>query len=217
VQSLFVSASGLVGTVYGVQVSLVFRPNAGGLADAWRFDAQGCEAGHYRVILTSQDPACPALSPPGGQTLTTYRYLANFYEVPYGGFGTGQLQFAEAASQPAQLGGNTHQIVEIDFDHANATLGPGSTAQTCGCFDRPMCISVGSASYLDAPGSELPFQLGQGFLRWNDPTGVLTGCGTIVDCFPTNGCVPESVCVAPVPALARSWGFVKNVYRAPAR
>jgi hypothetical protein len=210
IQSVFVSETGLANPILAAQVILRFRSLGSGLGDAWRFDVNGCEATHWNTVLASTSSSCPALPFLAPQTISDFSYFTT------GPYGSGKLLFAIASQTPATPASGRNMIVEFDFDQTSGRLGPGSTAQTCGCLDRPMCIEIMSASYLDTQQQEIPFPTGQGFLTWNDP-GNLTYCGATPDCFDTGGCLFDSTCVAPTPAHGASWGSIKGMYRAPAR
>lgn len=209
-QSLFLSESGLSSPVRGFDAQLVFWSPGSGLPDAWRFDTRGCSAVGWNMVLASTSKSCPVIR--GGSPLVSaiFRYATS------GVTGRGTIDFAELFPANANPPAGTGLIVEFDFDHSASTLGPGSTATTCGCYDRPLCIALGTSDYLDADMNPQSLLAGQGYVTWNDPSGTATYCPTGPDLCSPEPCFTDSTCVAVTPAHAASWGSIKGMYRSSA-
>lgn len=210
-QSLFVTETGLSAPVRGFAAQLIFWSPGSGLADSWRFDTQGCGAVGWYTVLASTSKSCPVIRSGFPTSASVFRYVTS------GVTGRGTIDFAEAFMTDATPPAGTGMIVEFDFDHSAATLGPGSTATTCGCYDRPLCISLGTVSWTDAQMDVQYFQAGQSFVTWDDPDNTRTYCPFGPDLCIPDPCVVDSTCVAVTPAHAASWGSVKGMYRAAAR
>jgi hypothetical protein len=206
--TLVVSAQGLQGTVLATQFAIYMHASGGGLPDAWRFDTNGCPSVSWRAQLAGSGRSCPLLEGAGlPNQLSSFRYLSDG-----GSFMRGELRFAEAFNAPAVATAPDYVLAKIVFDLSAATLG-GTSADSCGCLGRPICFAIFDASYLDSQGAEQPFDSRFSDVTWND----LSGYACSAECFPYD-CVPDSSCLgAPTPARATSWGYVKGMYRAPAR
>jgi hypothetical protein len=210
-QSLFLAETGLSGPVRGFDAQLVFWSPGSGLADSWRFDTQGCGAVGWYTVFPATSKSCPVIRSGFPTMSSVFRY------VTAGVTGRGTIDFSELFATDATPPAGTGLIVGFDFDHSAATLGAGSTATTCGCYDRPLCISLASAAWTDAQMNEQTFAPGLGFVTWNDPTDTATDCPIGPDLCIPDPCVVDSTCVAVTPAHATSWGSVKGMYRAAAR
>jgi hypothetical protein len=211
IETITISATGLSGAVTAVQVGIMMRSPGSGLGDAWRFDPSGCEGGERLHInrATSGMP-CPFLSGDHLLELSAFEYSDVWDEFGRARLTTGR-RFDAVMANPE----STYTIAQFEFEHGNL----GSRPDTCGCLERPVCIYVTQAVYLDGAGNERYFFLGQEYLTWKDPTNA-SGCpGTYSKIsLSYQGADVDTSCVAiPTPAHARSWGSIKASYRAPDR
>jgi len=206
VDEVVVTVTGLSGTVRGIGAALRLQTLFAVLPPAWRFDPDGCEAGHFQASSTPTGPGCPALLGAHAFFISrfdhdavTMRGHASYYGV-----------FDPFVANPA----TTYTLARFTFDHSNAIAGFGTTAEACGCLDRPLCLLLDDVSYVDDAGAQIPIaQLNS--LSWNDPSNSL-GCGGVW--CDLGNCPPpptDSTCVVPVPTAAntRSWGSLKASYR----
>jgi hypothetical protein len=207
-ETITITATGLSGLVMGVEVSLFFSTfGGGGIGNAWRFDPDGCEAGHLIVNQISGSSPCPLLTGPNPQTLSSTTYAVDSYQ----GTVTGRerfyavQQFDPIVADPAK----TYTIARFDFDRTNVFPGGDLRPDSCGCYERPMCIQILLADYLDGNGNTQDFAWSQGRLSWNDPWNSLS-CGGEGGNSPN-----DTLCVAnmPTPTRRASWGQVKVSYR----
>jgi len=180
----------------------------GPIADAWRFDAAGCESPSngsppglfvaQPFAQTSVSKACPALqgSAPG-LALPDYSYdittgkvkitLANAYPNPDA---NGTPQGNAAGIDPTKH----YCIANYHFNMAFAVNGPSNPADACGGLDIPVCFALTSASWLDLNSAEIPWAVAGGFLTSSDANNA-------------------QHCPGVVPAQPTTWGKVKGQYR----
>jgi hypothetical protein len=171
--------------------------------DAWRFDFIGCQGSAYVNITTaSTSKTCPALA---GTPTNEFKDLS--YNSMYS-----QMILLVAASYATRTPDPnvTYRLGTITFDHTYAVTGAGVPGQTCGGFEKPICITTWggfnvhgdcdqgpspNASYLDANGVEHPFGAGgPGFATFRiDPS--------------------IQACSLATPAEPRTWGSIKAQYR----
>jgi hypothetical protein len=120
-------------------------------------------------------------------------------------FGAAQV-FDPVVADPAR----TYTIARFHFDRTNVFPGGGVRPDSCGCYERPMCIQLTRAYYVDGDGNEQTILWSQSYLSWNDPNNVLA-CGSGKGGWPYS----DTLCVAngPTPTHSRSWGAIKVQYR----
>ena len=201
--TITVTAHGLSGTFRGFDIGLALKAYERGVGDAWRFDEGGCNRGHVTFNQVPVSDPCPYLAGAHEQTFYLAPYRA---EIDPSGYFDAALglrtyrAFDAIAADPDQ----TYTLARFDMD-----LGT-----SCGCLDRPMCISLNYMSYFDGDGLEHYFAVDRSYLTWNDPYASACSSGPLC---PWSGCGPSSsdtMCVAnPTPASNRSWGSVKASYR----
>jgi hypothetical protein len=92
-------------------------------------------------------------------------------------------------------------VARFDFDH--------SAPDTCGCIERPICIRITKASYIDESITEYSFGIEREFVLWNDPANS-TGCPSSGGELATRG---DGTCAQPTAVSSRSWGSIKASYR----
>jgi len=198
------TAQGFDDQVIGISVWIGVGATGVGLPDAWRFDAEGCNAGRAQTLQAAAGPGCPFL--PGAQAPIPTQYQ-------YGSQGS---YYYAALHDPSPLNpGTRYTVAQFQFDMSAAFAGLGTKPDSCGCLDEPVCVHLFRASWVDRDNLEHDFVIAQSFLNWEDPAN-LVGCpygcelcppGTPPD--PPNHCVAD----APTPAGSRTWGQVKALYR----
>jgi len=174
---------------------VVTAGSPGGLRDAWRFDAAGCQGTSLILVTHNIAKVCPpfmgnatpTLQIPDWSydalTLKAKATLANTY--PNGAvYTTGNVP---VPTTRYLLGG-------IIFDQAFAVTGAGDPPNTCGGLEVPVCFHITSASWLDLNGVELPWSIAGEYITSNDPNN-------------------DSRCPGATPAAAKTWGQVKSQYR----
>ena len=187
--TITVTVKGLSGPVQGAQVWLMFS-SPGGLADAWRYDDAGCEAGRATFENTSAGDPCPPLLGANPRRVVQFQYdeLSR----------TGRLVYAQAFDVFNADPNVVYTLGRFAFDH--------SAPDPCGCLETPVCILITSAVFLDGEMTERSFATGQHFLNWNDPANSLI--------CPYGGLelVTSGTC-GPTPVQTGSWGSLKASYR----
>lgn len=198
----YVSVLGQSQTAQAYQCTTI-GGSPGGIQDAWRFDAVGCEGASFFVLnhlaTAAVVKSCPSFSgtAPGLQ-IKKYEYDAT----------TGKVSILLASAYPNPDVNQVPQgnpgavnpavryfLANYNFDLTFATVGPTDPgAGTCGGVGVPVCFALKQASWLTLDGLEIQWALGQDHITSNDPNNS-TGC-------------PGAV-----PAAARTWGSVKNQYR----
>jgi hypothetical protein len=175
----------------------------GGIQDAWRFDAIGCEGASFFTLDHTATAlvvkTCPSFSGLiSGLQIKRYDYDSSTGKV--------KIELASAYPNPdpnqvpqgnplAVTPTQRYFLAGYTFDLTFATVGPTVPADgTCGGVGVPVCFALTSASWLDLAGNEIPYTFGQGFITSNDPNN-------------------SSGCPGAVPAATRTWGSVKNQYR----
>jgi hypothetical protein len=207
--TVVVTAQGLPSAVTGFQFAIGMRANYSGLADAWRFDSDGCNAGRWQALVQQAGPGCPALRG-SSQPLVTAQY--DYVVLAPGSFPTGRIRFGAAYMPAATPGPGPYTVAKLVFDLSNGTFG-GTSGDSCGCLGRMACWQFMQVSYFDAGGVEYPIVIAQDYLTWNDPHDEGTVCNTVMAQFSRTS-FPDTSCVGlPVPARGTSWGRVKGTYR----
>ena len=206
ISSIVISGHGFTRPVRAVQAWLmVGRTGYTGIPDAWRFDPAGCQAGRFQASYAAASSDCPALV--GDHVTQVSRFDYN------GDAGKGVAIFAAAFDLRETDPNATYTIVRFQFDHSNGFFGLGAKPDSCGCVERPQCLRIVTASWLDENLVEYPFVIEQEFATWQDPTNS-SFCPGVVECFDPPCDIPDP-CAAPqpTPAHTRSWGSVKSWYR----
>jgi len=186
--TITVTVKGLSGPVQAAQVILQFS-SPGGLADAWRYDDAGCEAGRVTLENTSPGDPCPPLLGANLRRIVQFDYddLSK----------KGRIVYAQAFDVINADPNVSYTIGRFVFDH--------SAPDPCGCLETPVCIFLANAVYLDGASNEIPFVISGQFLTWNDPANS-NSCPFGGDFLTTGTC-------GATPVRAGSWGSVKATYR----
>ena len=167
----------------------VSRAGGGPLADAWRFDTKGCQAGGFSAF--GFNPAfgkCPTLrgSLPSSE-FSSYEYDAFNQQAE---FSHVQQLGSVRSVDPAVR----QQAVVFRFDHQFSTLGPGTPEFPCGNLADLVCLRIVSAGFVTESGSSV---------EWTRGEVVATAAGP--------GISPEP-CVA-TDSRPTTWGMIKSIYR----
>src|SRR5688572_18491052 len=160
-----VSGTGFSGPVGGYEVVLRARA-AGGLADAWRFDLEGCQSGRAAIATAASSKACPSLA--GSSSLNT-----TFTYDPVSG--SIDLRMTTTFAPVMAAAGTTYTLFRIDYDLGTATAGATEPGTSCGGAGQPVCFAIVDARWLDGAYTEEPASSGDGSVTWNDPAGT-TAC-----------------------------------------
>jgi len=198
--TVVVSGHGFTQAVRAIQVVVeVGFAGVQGLPDSWRYDAAGCNAGGFQASYASA--GCPSIV--GTNPLSVAKFEYN--EI------TGRATLAFIFDPWTPNPNTTYTLAQFTFDKSNVFPGLGAKADSCGCAERPECLSLVNAAWLDASSNETPFFLESYSVGWEDEYGV--ACG-VADCFdpPCDNRDPCSL-PQPTPVAQRSWGSLKASYR----
>lgn len=198
--TIVVTGHGFTQAVRGIQIIVrVSRVGFQGIPDSWRYDPAGCNAGGFQASYASA--GCPSIVGASPQSVSRFEYD--------GISGRATLAFIFDAWTPNP--NTTYTLAQFTFDKSNGFRGLGAKADSCGCVERPECLSLASATWLDANTIELPFTLESERVSWEDPDGVAcrnTHCEGPTCNIPDPCSLPQ-----PTPAAQRSWGSLKASYR----
>ena len=167
--------------------------DGGAFPDAWRVDSLGCAA---ESGLTTY------FQPPPIETC-----LRHFYSLAHPGSviaprmesrfdaATNRLRISVwVGIEPGHEQPNPAAVYVLGvfaFDHAQSVVGASDGSSTCGGVERPFCIRLVSASYLDPVGNWIPWAIDPSIISANGAGGP--------PCFVT-------------PANSTTWGFLKVRY-----
>lgn len=184
---------------YDVRIMMI---SPGGVRDAWRFDAVGCQ-GSALIELQHLPPAaiskaCPAFMGTSAPSLQIKDFslfdpltgkmrgvIANSYP---NGWGAGST--AGGVVNPATryfLGG-------FKFDETFGVFGPTDPGNTCGGLEVPVCAHLTNAAWLSLDGIESQWAVASEYITSNDPNNT-------------------SRCPGATPAQSTTWGSLKSQYR----
>jgi hypothetical protein len=190
--NLYVSASGVDQPHKAYQVELSLGSgNYGPLADAWRFDAAGCQGSSGLTMnhITSSK-TCPSF-----QGTAQSLQIKNYSYDPASGKARLTLANSYPAGVTAVNPATRYLLAHIVFDMTYAVNGPSDPGNTCGNLERPVCIAIlPSTSWLDMGGVERPFAHENEYVTSNAPNN-------------------EVGCPGAVPAKPATWGAIKGQYR----
>lgn len=161
-----VSGTGFSGTVRGYEVVLRARA-PGGLADAWRIDAAGCQAGMAAVATTAASKSCPSLGAHGSVTTSVSHDPVS---------GSIDVRVTSSFSAFSASPGTTYSLFRIDYDLTAATAGATSPGDSCGGANESVCFSIVEARWVDDSFTERAPGVGNGSITWNDAGGNVTAC-----------------------------------------
>jgi hypothetical protein len=198
--TVVVTGHGFTQSVRGIEIKVrVGRDWIAGLPDSWRYDAAGCSASGFQASYASA--GCPSI-------VGTNPVSAGKFEYD-GVWGMATLAFIFDAWTPNP--GTTYTLAQFTFDKSNGFRGLGAKADSCGCAEKPECLRIASALWVDTNISEQVFILESGAVSWEDPSGI---CSSISDCFEPP-CFSPDPCSLPqqTPVAQRSWGSLKASYR----
>jgi hypothetical protein len=179
----------------GYEVQVQFR-SSGGMRDAWRFDADGCQGSAFiqidHVFPGEIPKACPSFSGTAS-VLQIKRYTYDSSS----GRATGLLANAYPAGNPnAQNPAQRYFLARFAFDHTYSVNGPTTPGADCGGLEVGVCGVLTVAKFNALAGGEVAWVTGQSFITANDPNNA-------------NACPYGE----PVPARNATWGAVKAQYK----
>ena len=183
--------------------------------DAWRFDADGCNAGRLETFLAFASKACSPAAPAMGGSwnghFVHYTAGSDFYAP------TGSMRFvmfrnyAAVTPDPA----SRYLLVGIRFDHSASIAGPGTPGVSCGGLETPLCVALwpyqrptvlGPGCQDDVPEPDFD----SAYIRSSDNTAVAFAHGQGWASFNVAGTFG---CFQATPARDATWGAIKAQYR----
>jgi len=181
------SVTGLSGQVAGNQFYIVVGNGAGQpLADAWRFDAAGCNTGQFTTTSgTGVSKACPKLEGTNPLPLSQYAYDPTSRKAA--------IQLGDAYDNATAVGTTTYTLWILNFDHAFSATGPQDPAVACGNAEQPVCFAIFKAGILGGDNVLRDTPVGQSYVNWQDANNL-------------------GHCPGSVPAAPATWGRIKQQY-----
>jgi hypothetical protein len=156
------------------------------VANAWRFDAAGCNAGQMGISYNALDKACLAFQ--GGQPLGLSLY--SYDDVS----GKARLDVSNTYDAFTPLIGSRYTLFQATFDHAFSAVGPGDPALVCDFAELPLCFHTVGTELLLVDGTKIPFIIENDWVTWQDPDN-------------------NTRCPFATQAQDATWGRVKGLYR----
>jgi hypothetical protein len=193
IETLSITVKGLSGTVRGAEIDLLFSDPYSPLPDAWRYDVDGCESGRLTYNAIPNSDPCPFLDNTNPLEVSQFGYDTTTMKA--------RLVYARIYDTFIADPNQTYTLARFDFDH--------SAPDTCSCIERPICIHITKASYIDESINEYSFWLEREFVLWNDPANS-THCPDNGGELATRG---DGTCSQPTAVSRRSWGSIKASYR----
>lgn len=156
------------------------------LADAWRFDSDGCQVGQLSVGYGGVSKVCAAYQGSNPLPLSAF-----FYD---GVTGKAELDVSNTYDLVARDPGVRYTLWQASFDHAFSDFGPQDPLLACGFVENPLCFHTVFTEMLLEDGSKIPWVLENEFVTWQDPNN-------------------DTRCPFATQAEPSSWGRVKGMYR----
>ena len=154
-----ISARGLSGSATGHLTVIRIYPT---LADAWRFDAGGCQtSAHFAASTEEFDGACPTLRAGFPAEGVSFDFDSGTNEA--------RLRL-ELTGDPVVLNSNSRYLLwRIAFDHSQSVEGPPGSGAECGGADATVQLEVEqcTVSRMGAPSIDLlPSPSDEATCRW---------------------------------------------------
>jgi hypothetical protein len=194
--SLYMSEIGVDQPHKAYEVRVIYGDVNQLVPDSWRFDAAGCQTSSGITIDHLAPSAVSKVCPSFMQTSAPSLQIKDVGFVPPSDpYASTLMRVVCANSYPngvvSASGVQRYFLERILFDHTFSVVGPGTPGTDCGGFERPICIKVSRAAWLDLNGIETDF---------DRPT---VTSATFVDATACPG----------VPVKPATWGKIKNQYR----
>ncbi len=172
----------------GYRLAWILRTPDPGFPDAWRFDADGCQGTDLLTINPRGPVTFTRCFDFAGASAWTASTRVEFDASA----GTLRIELDHDYS-PLVVPSvdQTYFLARVLFDHTWSSVESGATM--CSGIDRPVCIALAQAGWIDEAGELQAWPIGSG----------------IVSASPDGGPVE---CAA-VPATRGTWGTIKAQYR----
>lgn len=163
----------------------------GGLRDAWRFDAAGCQGAPAFAINVVDAKACAASF---GTNDASANQIKKFTYDSLTGKAIALL--ANAYNQRTDnLPTTRYLLASFVYDQTYGVNGPGAgDGSDCGGLDVPLCAHLTNATWLTIDGIETPWAIGQEYVTAADPNN-------------------SGGCPGATPTQPKTWGSLKVQYR----
>ena len=172
----------------------ILMGSPGGLQDAWRFDAAGCQGSAFLELQhlppATISKACPAFM----QTSAPSLQIKDFSFDPLTGKARGVIANSYPNGVAAVNPATRYFLGGFKFDETFGVTGPTDPGNTCGGLEVPVCAHLINAAWLDLNGIESQWSVAAEYITSNDPNNT-------------------SRCPAATPAQAKTWGELKGQYR----
>jgi hypothetical protein len=176
---------------YQAFVSLGSGP--AGLADAWRFDAAGCQGSSF-ITIEHLPPAALAKTCPAMQGANSSIQIKDYSYDPLTGKARAVLANTYPAGVLAPNPATRYFLAGFLFDHLFSVNGPTTPGADCGGLERAVCAHLIRTSWLDMDGNEFQYALSSEYVTSNDPNN-------------------DVRCPGATPAVDATWGSIKHQYK----
>ncbi|MGH7724645.1 MAG: hypothetical protein ACREOU_04385 [Candidatus Eiseniibacteriota bacterium] len=191
--------AGLYGSVVGQELPhqgyevWLLLGGGGPIADAWRFDSDGCQT-PAGIALDHTAPTAVSKTCPSFQGLLASVQVKTYDYDP----STGKARAVVANAYPAGILNpvltQRYFLMRANFDHTFSVNGPTNPGVDCGGLERGVCVHVTRANWLDLAGITIPFALENEFVTARDPAN-------------------DTRCPGATPVETKTWGQIKDAYR----
>ncbi len=196
--NLYASVIGLDVPNSGYLVQVIFgNSSTTNVADAWRFDAPGCQGSSFATI-NNLAPAAVVKTCPSLQGTLQALQIKDISKVsttadPYDGdYLRATLANAYPDGVTAPNPATRYFLMNILFDHTFSVAGLTTPGADCGGVEQPVCFATTASSFIEL-STGIEFNFGGSGNRGVTVNG-------------SAGC-PAS------PAQSTTWGAIKNQYR----
>jgi hypothetical protein len=162
--------------------------------DAWRFDAEGCQAAMWTDVDYRPPPAGNGCGSLVQNAVVTAHAVIRTFEP---GRNRLRIEFGLALKDPQVLAypGSDYLVASIPFDHLHSVFTMDAAQGNCGGVERAMCFWLRSLTFERPDGTSIDAER---------PTTVVTA--NAASFGGPAACGPE-------PARAATWGGIKAQYR----
>jgi hypothetical protein len=191
--SLYASVLGQDQPHQGYEVWLSLGSGPGGLADAWRFDVDGCQGTAF-VTLDHTAPAAVVKTCPSFQGNLASVQVKTYDYDPSSGKARAVVANAYPAGILNPLVGQRYFLMRGLFDHTFSVDGATTPGVDCGGLARGVCAHITRAQWLSLTGAEVPFAIANEYVTARDPAN-------------------DTRCPGATPTQPATWGSIKAQYK----
>ena len=172
----------------------ILMGSPGGLRDAWRFDAPGCQGSGFIELQHLPPAAISKVCPAFMQTSAPSLQIKDFSFDALSGKARGVIANSYPNGVVSVSAATRYFLGGFKFDETFGVNGPSDPGLTCGGLEVPVCAHLINGAWLDLDGIEYQWTVASEYILSNDPNNA-------------------SNCPAATPAQPKTWGSLKSQYR----